>query len=276
MVKTLTDYIRSLEDAVAMLKSPSILLPFIIFAGIQCVLLIACAFFTVPPLSSVMVPVVEWVSGEKALHYPMHFVLLPSTYHLLYLPLVVVIGFVFIGQAVFLMGDYYQRQGSRMKQRPGFLGSVPSMVVIGLVYVVLATAPSLLFDYLAGVVANVWGSRLLSASGVIIGMVFQVLLVYSLLFLRTGGRRAFGAIKQSVVYAGERFWLTFLLVLTVYLVHRPIDYLLNRPDNVVLKFDPEMVFFLLLSGIVLELVTSYMLFSCTASVVLSKREDGIG
>ena len=70
LVEALIEYLRSLENSVGMLKAPSVLLPFVIFAALQSVVLIACAFFAVPPLSTVMVPVVEAIGGEQALHFP--------------------------------------------------------------------------------------------------------------------------------------------------------------------------------------------------------------
>ena len=276
LVETLVDYIRSLEESVAMLRSPGILLPFVVFAAVQSVVLIACAFFSVPPLSTVMVPVSGLIAGEQSLHFPMHFVLLPGLYHSIYLRLVVVLGFVLFGTAVFRMGDYYERPGRGAAPRPSLRRAVPSMMLIGLVYVVLATAPVLVLEYFANRFGGGLPSKALPALGVILSMCFQALLVYSLLFLRAGARGAFAAVGRSLSFARSRFLLTFLLVLTVYVVHRPVDYVLSRPDKVVLRFDPEMVFFLLLGGIVLELVTSYLLFASTASVVLTRKREGLG
>ena len=80
LVETLVDYIRSLEESVAMLRSPGILLPFVVFAAVQSVVLIACAFFSVPPLSTVMVPVSGLIAGEQSLHFPACFAFSFSIY----------------------------------------------------------------------------------------------------------------------------------------------------------------------------------------------------
>ena len=276
LVENLVYYIRSLEESVAMLRSPSILLPFVIFAALQSLVLIACAFFTIPPLSYVMVPVVELISGEQSLHFPSHFVLLPGLYHSIYLPLAVLVGFVLFGRAVFGMGDYYQKQGRSVPSSPPLTRSAPTMIVIGFLYVLFATAPVVLFEYLSSRTAAGLARKALPFAGMVLSLTFQAFLVYSLLFLRTGARGAAGAIKKSIAFARSRFVLTFLLILTVYVVHRPIDYILSRPDKVVLRFDPEMVFFLLLGGILLELCTNYLLFSSTASIVLAQKKEGVG
>lgn len=273
LVNTLLDYLWSLREARGMLKSPDTLLPFVVFVASLAVWLIACTFFTVPPVSAVMVPVIQTLSGDTALHYPMHFILLPRTYNLVYLPLVVVVGFVLFGRAVFAMGDYYARGGRVVGDRPAFLGCVPALVVVGLVYVFFASMPNLATNWLAGRINNAWAGRVLGFAGLVAGLVCQVLLVYSLLILRREGCGPLRAIRRSVQVGKSRFWPTLLIVFSVYLVHRPVDGLLSYPDKVVLKFRPELVFFLLLGGIVLELVTTFVLFASTTALAISKRED---
>jgi hypothetical protein len=273
LVETLLDYLWSLREARGMLKSPDTLLPFVVFVAMLAVWLFACTFFTVSPVSTVMVPAVEALSGETALHYPMHFILLPRTYNLVYLPLVIVAGFVLFGRAVFAMGDYYERGGRVVGDRPSFRKCVPALILIGLVYVFFASMPNLATNWLAGRIENVWAGRALGFVGLVAGLVCQVLLVYSLLILRREGCGPLRAIRRSVQVGISKFWPTLLIVFSVYLVHRPFDGLLSYPDKVVLKFRPELVFFLLLGGIVLELVTTFMLFASTTALAISKRED---
>lgn len=275
--RLLNEYFRCYGASRAMLKGAGVLPPFVLFAALQCVVLVACAFFATPPLASVMVPVIGWVSGEEALHFPMHFVLLPRTYHLIYLPMVAVLGFVLFGWAVFRMGDHLEAPGGRKSgpaKRTAVRRSIPSMILVGVVYVTLATLPPALFGFFSRFVPNPVATKIFWAVGVILTLVFQALLVYSLVFLRSSGQRAAGAIKQSVTFASNRFWLTLLIVLTIFLLHQPVDFLLNRPDKVVLRFNPEMVFFLLMVGVGLELITTYFLFSSTASIALSKKRKG--
>ena len=57
-------YLKSLENSRTMLKSPSILLPFVLFAGLQCLVLFAITFYPATPLSSFMVPIVERLWGQ--------------------------------------------------------------------------------------------------------------------------------------------------------------------------------------------------------------------
>ena len=82
-----------------------------------------------------------------------------------------------------------------------------------------------------------------------------------------------GALRAGAREGIARFFPTLLVVLTVTLAHRPIEYMLSQPNNVVLKFKPELVFYLLAAGIVLEVLTSFLLFASTTGLALSRRED---
>jgi hypothetical protein len=276
LIESLLDYLWSLREAKGMLKAPNTLLPFVVFVAVLAVWLFFCTFFTIPPISSVMVPVLEKLSGERSLHYPMHFILLPRTYNLLYLPFVILAGFVLFGRAVFAMADYYERMGRAVETRPPFAPAVPVLIGIGVVYVIFAGAPNLAATWLAAGLNNVWAGRLLGFTGLLVSLVAQVLLVYSLLVVRREGCGPVRAIRRSVSIGLSRFWPTLFVVFTIYLVHRPIDALLMYPDKVVLKFRPELVFFLLLGGVILELVTSFVLFASTTALALSRRDEGIG
>ena len=88
LIESLLDYLWSLREARGMLKAPNTLLPFVVFVAVLAVWLISCTFFTIPPISTLMVPVIEKLSGDHSLHYPMHYILLPRTYNLIYLPFV--------------------------------------------------------------------------------------------------------------------------------------------------------------------------------------------
>ena len=81
------------------------------------------------------------------------------------------------------------------------------------------------------------------------------------------------ALGAAVREGRQRFLPTLLLVLSVVLAHRPVEYMLSQPDRVVLKFRPELVFYLLVAGIVLEVVTSFVLFASTTGLAISSRED---
>ena len=259
------------------LRSPSVLAPFIIFAAIQFLVLVCLGAFSVPPLSTVMVPIVERLGGEEALHYPMHMVMLPRLYHQLYLPVAVVVGFALFGWGVSLMVDHYDRAGEAVPRRGQgrFRKLIPSTMVVGFVFVAVVTAIQLIASKVSAGVANEWASRLAWLGGMVLVFVFQALTIYSLYFLVTRTGNPLRAIAESIRFGRSHLAMTSALVITVFLIHLPVSYLTQRADRVVLKFNPELVFVLLAVGIVLEIATNYFLFASTTSVAAGVKREGI-
>jgi len=266
---TLNEYLRGLDEARLLFRAPATFLPFVVVGALQALVLFALTWFTIAPFAGAMVPLVERISGEGALHYPMHFILLPGTYGAIYLPLVALVGFPLYGRAVFSMGDRIAPE--RAGHRP-FGRYVVALVVIGVVYVAVAAGVPGLFVWLTRFAGRSLAGPL-GLAGLVASAAAQALLVYAPVCLWRNGGGPLSALGAAVAEGRRRFMPTLLLVLTVVLVHRPIAYLLEQPDRVALKFRPELVFQLLAVGIVLEVVTSFLLFASTAGIAISRRED---
>ena len=278
LLNLLLKYTRSWEDTIWMLRTPSVMAPFIIFAAIQFLVLVCLALFHVPPLATLMVPVVKLLGGNEALHYPMHLILLPRMYHIVYLPLAVVAGFGLFGWAVSLMVEHHERAGVEIdrRQRRSVISLLPSLIVLGIVYVVSVTGLQLLASSLAGVIAHPKAAGVVSLAGVAGVVVVQSLIVYSVYFLVVRTPNPIEALAASIGFGRRHLRLTSLVIFTVFLIHMPIDYLVQRADRVVLKFDPELIFVLLAAGIVVEIATSYFLFAATTSVATGGRPEELG
>ncbi|MGD8413372.1 MAG: hypothetical protein PVF33_04030 [Candidatus Latescibacterota bacterium] len=260
-----------------MLRSPSVLAPFIIFAAIQFLVLVCLGAFSVPPISTVMVPVVERLGGEEALHYPMHLVLLPRMYHLVYIPLAVFVGFVLFGWSIALMIDHLERSGikvSRVKQ-PHILALAPSMMAVGFVFVAVLAGIEYFMSFVSGAVGNPKLGQMVSLVHLAVVVVFQALTIYSLYYIVTRTRNPVTAILSSIRFGRSNLIMSGMLIVTVLAIHYPVDYLTRQSDRVVLKFNPELVFLLLALGIVLEVVSNFFLFASTTSVAAGVKREGI-
>ena len=277
MIDLLLRYMKCWEEALAMLRSPSVLGPFFIFAALQFLVLVCLTLFYVSPLSVVMVPVVKLLGGEEALHYPMHMILLPQMYHQVYLPLAILVGFALFGWAVSLMVDYYERAGvdiPGLKRRPT-ASMIPSLVALGLIYVGVITAVQLAFNYIGSTLPVGLAALLVSVVGVALVLAVQALLIYSVFFLVTRTSNPLEAVGLSARYGLKHPGLTVMIVLTVLLIHLPVDFLSARADKIALKFDPQLVVVLLSVGIVFEILTNFFLFASTTAAVTGGRKVGM-
>jgi len=263
-------------DALAGLRTPlgdtRVLLPFVVFALIQTVILFCMAAFTTPFLAPVMVPVMHALGGEDALHYPMHFVGLPEAYQRVYLPLVASVGFALWTLAVWRAVDRHVRRGARAAR--SLTPFLPHILVIGVVFVGTSLLVSRGASSLVGPRTPAMAARFILLSSVVVTAALQTFLVYAPVVLRLRGGNALTALRTSAGYASHNFLVTALMIITVLFVHLPLDFLLARADRVAARFHPETVLQLMLGSVALEMITAYILFAGIVELALS-RDGGI-
>jgi len=266
--RSVTSYLDALGNARLALTAPSVFVPFAAFGALQCLLLVMLAFFTAEPIAGFMIPAVRALGGEPALHYPMHFVQLPGLYQRVYLPLAATIGFACWSLGIWSMVDHHTVGRSRPR-RP-FRAALVHVLIVGLVFVGVSW---LLGLGLGAVLARVQGpaARVVTFAGLAAVACVQALLIYAPVVLRLRGGSALAAIRSSAQYASRRFVATALVILTILLIHAPVDFLLSQSDRVALRFHPEMLFYLLAGGAVLEMFTAYLLFASIAGLALPEE-----
>ncbi|HEU4928206.1 MAG TPA: hypothetical protein VFU38_00120 [Candidatus Krumholzibacteria bacterium] len=263
-------YLDALANVRLALRSPSTLIPFLIFGVVQALILSALAFFTVPALAGLMVPFVRALGGEAALHYPTSFVLLPATYRLVYLPLVATVGFALWSFGVWSMISHHD-VGARTGTR-SFRRALPNILAIGLVFVAVTVAAGRGLALLAAELPAGIPSKLATVGIIAVTACAQALLIYAPAILRLRGGSAITALRTSARYAQRMFIPTALVIATVLLVHLPADALIGNADVLAARFRPEIVFHLMVGSIVLEIVTAFLLFA--GVVALALPEEG--
>jgi hypothetical protein len=265
-------YFDAVSHARGALSSPGVLLPFALFAGLQALILLAMGFFTAPFLAPVMVPAMHALGGEQSLHYPMHLVGLPSVYQRLYLPLVATVGFALWTLAVWKLVDGHAVGMDR--PRRAFRPALRQILVIGVLFVGASVIAGEASSRLTGPRTPDLVARALLFVSVALTVVMQTFLIYAPVVLRLRGGRAWSAVCAGASHAKRHFLATALLLLTVLIVHLPVDFLLSRADRIAARFHPEAILHLMLGSVALEMLTAYVLFAGITELALS-REGGL-
>jgi hypothetical protein len=272
LTRTLNSYLDGLANLRLGFRAPSVFVPFAAFGALQCALLVLLAFFAASPIASFMVPVVRALGGEDSLHYPLHFVRLPEVYQRIYLPLAAIVGFAAWSAGVWLMVDHHVV--GRSRPRPSFLSALPAVIGVGVVFVGISVAVGYGLGRVAALLPPGLPTRAAVVASVALTACAQTFLVYTPVVLRLRGGGALPAVRSSVRYAARNFAPTLLVVVTVLAIHAPVDFLLARSDGIASRFQPELVFHLLLASALLEMFTAYFLFAATTALALPE-EGGI-
>ena len=265
----LTDYLDGIGNTRLALRSPSVMVPFVVFGAVQAALLTVLSFFDAPAIAPVMLPLVRALGGEPAIHYPMHFVLLPRLWEPVYLPLVATLGFALWTRAVWIMVDHHEI-GERVPARP-IRAVLPSVLLVGVVFVAVSVAMGRLMGAAAGFAPAGLPLRGALAVAILVVAAAQSFLVYAPVVLRLRPVGALQALRTSAHYTARHFWPTALVLATVLAAHAPLDALIGTSHDVALAFRPETVYYLLLGSIALEVVTAYVLFSSVVGLALPEE-----
>ena len=270
VARAIDGFLDALANTGLAVRSPSVLLPFFAFGAIQILLLTPIAFFAWGPIAGFMPAVVETLGGDPALHYPTHFVLLPATYRVVYLPLVATVGFALWTLGVWSMIGHHE--ASRRLPEHSFARALPSIVIVGVVFVAVTVAVGRGLALVAAELPPGMPTRAATLAVIAVTAIVQALLVYAPVVLRLRGGGPWGAFRASVRYATRHFGATALLIGTVLMVHLPFDALIGNADAIAGRFHPEAVYQLMIGSIVLEVVTAFVLFA--GVVALAFPEEG--
>jgi hypothetical protein len=199
----------------------------------------------------------------------MHFVVLPRLFAPVYLPLVATRGFALWTFAVWSMVDHHE-VGRRVPARP-FRSVLPSILGVGVLFVVVSATLGRVGGALAALAPPGPASRIALMVAILLVASAQAFLVYAPVVLRLRKVGAFGALRASARYTWRHFGATALVLATVLAAHTPLDALIGTSHRVALAFRPELVYYLMLGSIALEVITAYVLFASVVGLALPEE-----
>ena len=249
--------------------------PFVLVALVEAILLILLVEFHRPLLQPLFLPLIRWVGGEAATHYPVFYQALPAALARLEILLAVILLSWTTGAATLLFAAALGRDegndvwGRALRRFPALVGFalVTAVVVFG-VFQVGRLVPSerILHD---GTIR--WGTR----AGLLgLGVLVQSFLVTGTAFIMLRGRSLAGALSGSLAF-GLRNLVPLALVLAIpVLVKYPVTWLSSRGDLFVRKFVPETMSTVLGVDIFLGMILSFLTVGTITAYFLWRQEEG--
>lgn len=275
IVSGINRFIRLWIDTLKQVGAGKIWLALIALFGINWLVLYAHYDFLSPLFYNV---VTAWTSlfGEQPAggftHYPGHFLLLPYFFGWAKTLVSVLIEGIVLGLVAMLFyRRYLDADGEGAGRFTG--GLMLKLVGAWLIFNVLVLAagqllPSLFEPFLAGS-----PRRQAAFSYGLMPLVFVVLLtlflyvIPSLIVFRDS---LFGAFGRSLRIFMRNPFTSFFLALLILIL--PLAFsLLNSPETIVSKFNPELVYWMLLGGLVADLLANYFWMGTTTRLLVSEE-----
>ena len=246
-------------------KKPLLWLPFVLYALIQILLLLALVNFYSPLLSLTFIPLIKKFIGEFALHYPAYFLFLPKIFSRANLLLGGIIGSFTIGWGTYLFFSHFLPD-NRIKVAEGvkvsfskyllLLGvwAIETIVLLGWFFLISRVGRG----FLGGSFKRELAFELLSLGS---GLIFYGLFAFTISAIILSGRNIISALGLSISIYKRNFFSTYLFVLLPNLLTLPFTFLNRRAIYLISKFNPEIVFLILVLEIFVSMIANYVLIS---------------
>jgi len=246
-------------------KKPILWLPFVLYALIQILLLLALINFYSPLLSLVFIPLIKKFIGEFVLHYPAYFLFLPKIFSRVNLLLGGIIGSFTIGWGTYLFFSFFLPD-NRIKLTEGIkvafskylllLGvwAIETIVLLGWFFLISRVGRG----FLGGSFKRELAFELLSLGS---GLIFYGFFAFTISAIILSGRNIISALGLSISIYKRNFFSTYLFLLLPNLLTLPFTFLNRRAIYLISKFNPEIVFLILVLEIFVSMLANYVLIS---------------
>lgn len=269
-------------------KNPAVLYPFLIFLATETILLIFLYVIPRAPLVGIFGPLVSTFWGERFLHYPYNFILLPKLASLSRMMLSVLVGSFMTGIAVFIVYDVYNKKHARFKTSLAaaskkYIELFFLVFVFTLFFYITMKAVAVNLDryFIAGhkqllfLGPGLWTGLILAIINFLLAVFIQAAFTYAIPILLIEKRGIFRSISLSFVTFKKLFIPTLILVGLPMLIYEPVALLNSRTAFLMHRFFPEFILFVVFLGSAISsLIIDPIITVCTTLLYLSNKEKG--
>ncbi len=267
-------------------SQPKLFIPFIIFVIVDLSFLFIIFVAPRQPFNVVLAPPIRAFWGEKFLHYPANFLLIPKLAALSRNFLSCLIGSLLTGCAVAMLADSYNKKVTRFfpSLKAGFkkylsLFSVVFIITllfwgclklleIGLIKYFSSGHATLLF-----LKPRVWFGPLLIVINLFITILIQGAFVYAIPFLMLKDQNLFKALFKSLGLFVKFFIPTVILIGLPVLLYLPIIVLQFKTAFLISRFFPESVLYICVAAAILNAVVIDLLITFSTTVLFLQNRD---
>ena len=273
--------------ATSLKNNSSLFIPFLIFFIFD--LISVSILYLAPrlPLSLILGPPIRTFWGERFLHYPLNFLLLPKLASLARMALSVFLGALLTGMAVALVWEIYNKKHLKLKTALGvalkryfdlfaivFIFTslfyvLQKTLTLGLMHYFITGHHKLLFFGPAA-----WLGPFLIVLNFILAVLIQSAFIYAIPLIIIEKEKLIKSLVKSFVLFKKLCIPTLILVGLPMLLYVPIVILISKSDFLIMQLFPESVLLVLVLGcVVSSLVIDLIVTVSTTWLYLIRREQ---
>ena len=268
------------------LSEPRILLPFVILAALETILLWVLSCSPHFPFNYVLAPPVSRIWGPQFLHYPYIYDLLPRLFYYANMVVSVLVGSLISGMAVNMIFLSDKHKKVDLKETFFFVSKryVSLVMLAAVLYItvhfIMKQPPIFLLKYFRGGHAKLlflgpqfWFNVFYPVLSFLLAVFLQGLFVYSFPFVVIKGKKFLIALFLGMRLF-FRSWLKTLIVVTIpMLLYIPVTMLRDNIGMLADKFAPEVVMVVLFVGIVVGTIIVDALVTIVTTLLFIEATD---
>jgi hypothetical protein len=253
-------------------KRPKIIIPFLVTGILNIIAIYLLYYAPQRPVSFVLGPPIIRFFGEKFLHYPTNFLILPKLVNYAELAIGALFGMLMTAVAVHMIWDV--KNGERALFFVNLIRSLKR-------YISLLVIWGISFGILTGV------SKILSKTPALktipkgqfitlyffIAVLINMLLIYAVPLLIIKKRNLFGALSHSIVVLAKSFFTTLILVAVPSLFYLPVIMAKSKTVTLIDKFFPEIILTVLITGVIVSIISELIITTSITVLFLNKEKE---
>lgn len=266
-------YLNTLKSA----RKISIWVPFAIYSFLQFFLLVALVSYVRPGIYAILSPVISLVAGKESPlfgHYPDLFLMLPMVFQWGKL----ILGIIFEGLAAGVTSLLFFKAFASSEKTPAVYKSSfsrwPQLLITwtcitAVLILVSWLIPSLFSGFLEGSPRRAAVSDTLLR---LLSVFLYAIFIYAVPAIVVFQKSVWGAFKLSLSFFIKYPIFSFFLALIPYILSIPTTFLASKSDIIVDKFSPELVFYILLVGIIADLLVNFFTTGAVVKFLIDETE----
>ncbi len=251
--------------------------PFFLYAVLQFGVLTMCASYVHPHIYPILSPLVAFLGATRAElfgHYPGLYLLLPLVYQWGKLALGIIFEGLVTGLTVVLFADYFGRHlSSRWRLSEAFRAwpqlFIGWLMITGILFIINWYLP----EIASGMIRH--SPRRAALVDFVLKLVtvgIYSVFIYALPTLIILRQNLFRAFATSFGYFFKYPLFSFFLALIPYLLSLPVSYLAQNSEVIVTRFTPELIYYILLIGIIIDMFINYVLTGAVTKFLIEEQE----
>lgn len=255
------------QQTFAVLKeSPTIGILFLLIAFFDFLALVVLFYAPSEPVSLVIAPVIRTFWGERFLHYPENFVLLPKLLNHAHFLILSLFGISVTGIAIKKIEAHAEGNTLSVLSAVGpVFKKYFSLLVVWLAFYGFFMFS--LKHILRQLPPNVWAQL---AGGFCVGIVIQSLFAFLLPSLLISGRGLFRDLWEGMLTGVRHFLLTSSLIAVPMVLIVTLSFF-KAMAPLMVRFYPEMVLWVLAAGIIISMIVDLLVTTSTTLLYLQVR-----